>query len=485
MNSIVKCIYEHSLEQPQKTAVIATDHNVDYSTLWKLISSMAVLLKSNGIQKGDRVMLEASHTVEFLVCCYGIHLAGAVHVPLESGIPAERVREIGREIQPKMVLTGNNPMTHFGISLMDLLMKNNSDYVFPEADMLQEILFTTGTTGKSKGVMVTHRGQMNMCISQNAVLNYSKDNLWLIPSPMNHAAGLRKMHMSMVKGSSVLLMNGFTNLKKFFGYIKAYRVTSLYLPPAGIRYILTVAAKELAKYNDQLDFIYSSSSALPGGDKDKLIKLLPDVRKFDAYGGSEVGAVCYIDYNAVKGDSRCMGKPNPGVEIFIVDEDYNRIKSSPQKPGIIAIKSNTVTAGYWNEPELTAKTIQNGIIYMSDLGYIDDNGYLYLVGRRDDVINTGGFKVAPTEVEEVALKLPMVADCACIPYDDKVLGRVVKMYVCLKEGYQLDSDEITKLLGNQLETYKIPKYIEAIGTIPRTFNGKIDRKKLINHASQA
>jgi acyl-coenzyme A synthetase/AMP-(fatty) acid ligase len=480
MNSIVKCIYEHSLKQPHKTAVIATDHKVDYSTLWSLISGMASLLKSNGIQKADRIIVEGSHTVEFLVCCYGIHLAGAVHVPIERGTPADRISEISKEIKPKMVLTGMNPISHFGISLMDLLTFNCADHIFPEGDMLQEILFTTGTTGKSKGVMVTHKAQMNMCTSQNAVLNYSKDNMWLIPTPMNHAAALRKTHMSMVKGSSVLLMNGFTNLKKFFENMRTYNVTSLYLPPTGVRYIINLAAKELAKYNDQLDFIYSSSSTLPGGDKDKLIELLPDVRKFDAYGGSEVGAVCYIDYNAIRGDSRCMGKPNPGVEIFIVDENYNRIKSSPEKPGIIAIKSNTVTAGYWNEPELTAKTIQNGVIYMSDLGYIDDNGYLYLVGRRDDVINIGGFKVAPTEVEEVALKLPMIADCACIPYDDKVLGRVVKMFVCLNEGYAFDSEEIVRMLGAQLEAYKVPKYIEAIEAIPRTFNGKIDRKRLLN-----
>ena len=473
-------IYKHSLEQPQKVAVIATDHEVDYATLWTLIKAMTSLLKSEGIQKGDRIIVEASHTVEFLVCCYGIHLAGAVHVPIESGTPADRVAEISKEIRPKIVLTGKNPISYFGISLMDLLTIDYTDHIFPEGNMLQEILFTTGTTGKSKGVMVTHKAQINMCISQNAVLNYSKDNLWLIPTPMNHAAALRKTHMSMVKGSSVLLMNGFTNLKKFFENMRTYNATSLYLPPAGIRYILTLAAKELAKFNDQLDFIYSSSSTLPGCDKEKLIDLLPDVRKFDAYGSSEVGAVCYIDYNAVRADGRCVGKPNPGVEIFIVDDNYNRIESSPENPGIIAIKSNTITAGYWNEPELTAQTIKNGVIYMSDIGYLDNNGYLYLVGRRDDVINIGGFKVAPTEVEEVALRMPMVADCACVPYDDENLGKVLKLFVRLNEGYILDSEEIARNLEKQLEAYKVPKYIEAIDAIPKTYNGKIDRKKLIN-----
>ena len=317
-----------------------------------------------------------------------------------------------------------------------------------------------------------------MCQSQNAVLNYSIDNVWLIPTPMNHAAGLRKTHMSMVRGSTTLLMNGFTNLKLFFKNIRDYGVTSIYLPPAGVHYVLMLASKELAKYNDQLDFLYSSSSALPSGDKEKLIKLLPDVRKFDAYGGSEVGAVCYIDYNAVTDNTKCVGKANPGVDIYIVDEHYQPMEATAENPGIIAIRSNTVTAGYWNEPEMTANTIRDGVIYMTDLGYLE-NGYLYLVGRRDDVINVGGLKIAPTEVEDVALRHPMVNECVCIPYQDRVYGRVVKMLVVVNEGCAFDVAALSAYLEEKLEAYKIPKYIEQTDEILRTFNGKIDRKKMI------
>ena len=191
MRSIVKSIYEHSCNFPKKTALIATDYTVDYETLWHLIAAMAGLLKEKGLQEGQRVILEANHTVEFMVMCYGIHLAGAVHVPVENGIPVDRVAEISREIDPAMVLTGAHPLRSFGYALMELLSLPVSEPEFPQEDMLQEILFTTGTTGKSKGVMITHYGQMNMCESQNAVLNYSIDNVWLIPTPMNHAAGLR------------------------------------------------------------------------------------------------------------------------------------------------------------------------------------------------------------------------------------------------------------------------------------------------------
>lgn len=164
------------------------------------------------------------------------------------------------------------------------------------------------------------------------------------------------------------------------------------------------------------------------------------------------------------------------MEVFTVDEDYFPVKATKENPGIIAIKSNTVTAGYWREPELTEKTIQNGIIYMSDLGYFDDEGYLYLAGRRDDVINFGGFKVAPTEVEDVALRYPSIAECVCIPYESNIYGLCIKMYVVVKSGYSFEAKEIAEYLKTKLEAYKVPKLIDSIDEIPKTFNGKTDRK---------
>lgn len=479
MRSIVRSIYNHSKENPEKTAIIAPDRVVSYGSFWKYIRATAEKLREIGICEGDRVVLEASHTVEFLTCCYAIHLAGGVHVPVEKNVPEDRVNEISKEIQPKLTLTGAHPLETLGLSFEHIGESSTEFDCFPSENQLQEILFTTGTTGKSKGVMVTHYAQMNMCESQNAILHYSEDNVWLIPTPMNHAAGLRKTHMSMVRGSTVLLVEGFKNLKLFFEKMRECKVTSLYLPPSAVHYILMLAPKELAKFDEQLDFLYSSSSALPGGDKEKLIQLLPHVRKFDAYGGSEVGAVCYIDYNSVQRDLGCVGKANPGVDIFIVDEDYKPVEASKDNPGIIAIRSNTVTAGYWNEPELTAQTIHDGVIYMTDLGYIDDEGYLYLVGRRDDVINIGGLKVAPTEVEDIALRFPSVKECACIPFENGTMGKCLKMLVVVADGCSLDRYALTGFMEERLEQYKIPKLFEEVEEIPKTFNGKIDRKKLL------
>lgn len=480
MNSIAETIQSHALAQPDKVAVIAEDRTVNYSQLWTLIKAAAQGLTQKGVKPGDRVVVESAHTVEFVACCYGIHLAGGVHVPIENHCPATRSGEIAAELSASLLLCGDRPLHAIGVSMDDPAQVSDETIVFPGRDTLAEILFTTGTTGKSKGVMVTHDAQMNMAQSCNAVLDYAADNLWLIPTPMNHAAGLRKTHMSMVKGSAVLLLSGFTDLRKLFDKLDGYPVTSIYLPPSAVQYILSLVPDAFEKYSGQLDFLYSSAAAMPQVVKETLRAQLPDTRMFDAYGGSETGAVCYMDFNKMIDKQGAVGKPNPGVEIFITDENHRVIQSSADNPGIIAIKSNTLMAGYWGEPELTAATLQNGVIYMSDMGYIGEDGYLYLKGRLGDVINVGGYKVAPIEVEDAALRLPMIAACACVPYTGRGSGLCVKLFVCLKDGYTFDKKEIASRLGDVLEAYKVPKFYEQIDAIPMTYNGKIDRKKLMN-----
>lgn len=469
---------------PDKTAVIATDCTVDYKTFWKYILGANQLLKEKHVKQGDRIVLEASHTVEYLTCCFAIHLLGAACVPVEKNAPENRIYEIANEVEASLVLTGKNPLEILGGKLESLAYIVNSGYEFPSDNSLQDIVFTTGTTGKSKGVMITHREQMNISLAANIALNYGKDNIWMIPTPMNHGGGIRRMYMSLVRGSTVLLQDGFRNLKLFFDNMQQFKVTSVFMPPTAVHTILSLAGKELAKYDRQLDFLYSSGDVLQEIDKQKLNVLLPNVRKFDVYSSSEAGDVAFIDYNKVKPlNNNCVGKPYPGVEFYIVDENYHPIKSSKENPGIIAVKSDSIMSGYWKEPELTKETVKNGIIYMADLGYVDEDGKLYLLGRRDDVINIGGLKVAPSEVEDVALHFPKISECVCVPYNNKIIGLCIKMYVVLKEGCVLDKEEIADYLKTKLEAYKIPKMFECVDSIPKTFNGKIDRKRIVYMAN--
>nr|AHF24545.1 fatty-acid-CoA ligase [uncultured bacterium Contig248] len=204
---------------------------------------------------------------------------------------------------------------------------------------------------------------------------------------------------------------------------------------------------------------------------------MPDTRLHQGYGSSETGSICNCQYNAPGETLNSLGKPYPCVEVILENEDGSRI-TEPNREGYIRSRSGMNMLGYYKEPELTASVLKNGFIYSHDLMFFDERGELHFAGRGDDVINVRGFKVAPTEVENTALRFDQIADCVCLPFD-ALMGKELKLFVVMKEGEEFDPVGITAFLESRLEPYKVPKYIESIREIPRTYNGKIDRKALL------
>ena len=492
LNSIALIIQEKAKEAPQNTAIIVGEEKCTYGQLADMNRKAAKFLSGKGIKEGDRVVVEADHLLSYVYVWYGIQLLGATFVPVEKNTPSNRVSEIATELEANTVITlTSREDLAIAWSLEEIITEIAAlDDSFvptePNPSSLAEILFTTGTTGKSKGVMVSFSNQINIALAGIETTNIKEDNVWLIPTPMNHAAGLRKVHIAMAVGSSVVLLEGFRNFKLYFEAIHKNNVTSLYLPPSAIHLLLAVASKDLEALAGQLRFIYSSSTAYPETDKEKMRKLLPNVYMYNCFGCSEAGVVCTDEF-CVSGGSKYTGSvgiPNSYSEIVILDEDGNEITdSSPEKTGLCAIRSKSVMQGYWNEPEQTAKALKNGMLVMSDICYFAPNGELILVGRSNDTINLGGLKVAPLEVEEVVMRVPCVDECLLVPI---VRGgnTALKLLVVLKEGEELDEKAIRDTIAKNLEPYKQPKQIAVIDEIIKTFNGKIDRKQMISKYAQ-
>ncbi len=485
--SIALAIQEFARTQPEKAAFIVEDQICSYAEAALCHRRAALYLQGRGIGAGDRVIVESDHTLPYIHLWYGIQLLGATFVPVEKNTPSKRVEEIASELNTTlMVCLEKREDLPQAWSLQEiypdiLKTEDGFDPKDPDPNSLSEILFTTGTTGKSKGVMVSYSNQINIALAGIETTNIQPDNVWLIPTPMNHAAGLRKIHIAMAVGSTACLLEGFRNTKKFFQTIEEHKVTSLYLPPSAVHLLLAIASKNLAALNQQLRFIYSSSTAYPETDKEKMRKLLPDVYMYNCFGCSEVGVVCTDEFCVSGGSAYAgsVGRPNSLSEIVLLDENGNeKHNATAQDPGLIAIRSKSVMQGYWNEPELTAQAIRNGMLVMSDLCYFAENGEVILVGRNNDTINLGGLKVAPTEVEAVVMRVPCVDECLLIP--STVGGQTaLKLLVVLSEGHELDAAAIRNEISQNLEPYKLPKQIVTIDEIIRTFNGKIDRKQMI------
>lgn len=480
--TVVERIFNNALKLPDTTAIIANEKETSYQELAGMILSISSFMKEKGIKSKDTVVVQAIHEDTCIACYYAVHLLGAILVPVEKTATIKRISEIANETCSKLIISleqGEGSIKWLKYEQLRKILGNKTfsrdiEIVFPNIDQPCEMIFTTGTTGKSKGVLMSHRHISWYAYSIAKNLEMKKNNRFLLTTPLNHAGGLRRTHLSLANGCCMVYIDGMSDLEKYFDYINKYGVTSLYLPPVAIRILLTKTGNELGRYKNCIDFVYSSSSSLPIGDCKELAKLLPLSRLYNAYEASETPGVSMYDYNSeAVVDNNCLGNANDGVEIKILDENGVFFDENNKK-GQICIKSKMNMKEYFGEKELTCSVLKDGWFISNDLGYIDNKGRLYFCGRIGDVINIGGYKIAPTDVEETALLSGIISECICIEDYDEYQVPYLKLLVVAKDGF--DSRKLISLLCEKLEPYKIPRKVEIVESINKTFNGKINRK---------
>lgn len=485
MQSIVSALAKYAEERPNRVAVIANDRKITYGELWREVQGFAAYISSFGFEKGSRIIVKSDSDIWFAVSCMAIHLSGNTHVPLEKTIGISGLESVAKELGASMVISNIEAKGDFLLvdsadvrALGEENYKESLCFSFPTSDAVCDIMFTTGTTGKSKGVVLSHRAVVAVAENVQYGAGIIDENVYLVPAPINHASAIRKLYVSILTGTTVVLLDGFKDIKKFYKYIEDYSVTSILMPPAAVRMLLLLSKKQLAKYSEQLHHIHTGSAAFPEADKETLCEILPHTKLYFAYGSSEAGCVSMFDYSRHKGLISCVGQPNKNAHIFIVDDNRNEIQSSKENQGLIAIRGDVVMDGYYNEPELTKEVLSGDVVYTNDLGYIDEDGFVYMLGRRGDVISIGGLKIAPTEVENIVLRFNGIAECACFAVEDRMGGCVPKLNIVEEKGAEVDVAELKKFMAKHLEAFKIPKLVEKVQEIPKTANGKINRKVL-------
>lgn len=483
-SSIVENIARHTGDKADKLCLTDGKTTLSYGEAWKTICGFAETLEEKGVKKGDCVVMECNQSVNFLVAYFAIQKIGAINVPLEKNAAVARILEITSDTDAVLHIANKQTeeLTIPYIDIKDTITKqavvSPDDVDFPTGDDVAEILFSTGTTGKSKGIVLTHRN--DVAIAEN-VINGTKmkpNNIEIIPMPMSHSHGLRRMYGNMVNGSSVVLLDGVTFVKKMFDLMDKFNVTSMDLSPSMLSIIFKLSRDKLGEYADKLDYVQLGSAPLGEEDKVHLSRILPNTRLYNFYGSTEAGCSCLMDFNEMSGKPGCIGRPATNAHFIVVDEDRKEIKSSPENLGFLASSGDINMREYFKAPELTKEAMANGYIYTKDLGYIDDEGLVYMLGRKDDVINYGGVKISPEEVESVVMTNSWIHDCALIPIKDALTGQAPKLFIALEEGVDYDEKTFKAFLQKELDANKQPKVIEIIDEIPRTFNGKIIRKDL-------
>jgi long-chain acyl-CoA synthetase len=489
--SILHAVADHAKTIPDKIAIIEaeTDRKCTYGELWAYVKTFSKHMTAAGVKRdfgdgyGTRVVVRCTQTIDFVVSALAIQLAGGVFVPVEKNIAEAQIIETMKETDSKILIT-EKPLSSYDyvyIKLMDAVSEcdciDDENIVFPEQDALADILFTTGTTGKNKGIMHSFKSFTAMIFSIYSAFNHDNEQIWLLPNPLSHINGFLRVYMSLFYQCTVVLLDGYALAKSFFSAIIKYKITIINLLSATTEMYLRTYYNKLVEIKGQINYISLAGSSFSDEQINSLRNIFYKSKIILAYGATEVGG-CYIDHSLQGFTSFCIGQPRSGTKVVFFDEKKrNIIEATAKNPGLFAMNSCTRMIGYWKNPELTASVTRGDYIVLSDLGYKGEDGLLYFVGRVDDVITTGAYKIAPLEIEGAANSFDGIRESACVPVNDPFMGQVPKLFVVMNENHYFDEKEIINYLKSKMEVTKLPRYIEEIGEIPK-INNKINRKAL-------
>ena len=484
MDTILHYIQKYAQTQPDTMAVCELRKSVTYKEYWSSIRKTAGVLMGMGIRKGDHVMLRCTQNIDYLIVFSALQYMQALVIPVEKSTSAERVLEIGERVDSECLISDKEADGISSIKIKDIIARaKDADEALPGENDRSMLLFTTGTTGSSKGVVMLHRGEVGIAGNVIEGTSMKKGNVEIIPMPLNHSFGIRRYQSDMVNGGTVCLMDGMVFIGTLWKLVEKYGATSMAISPASLGMIFHLSDERIADYADQLDYIQIGSAPLAEADKEKLLRLLPDTRLYNFYGSSEAGCACILEFSGNGNKTGCIGRPTVNSIVRFTDDAGNVVENgSPEAPALLSWGGSIVMEGYYNDPDLTAETLVGGYVRTKDLAYLDEDGDCILVGRADDVINYGGSKISPAEIENLALGYEYIDDVAFTSISDPITGELPVILVIQKDGY--DEAEFERFLTDRLESYKLPRKYIYVDNIPKTFKGSVLRKEVRKLAEQ-
>ena len=477
MKTVVEKLFENADLHPDKLAVVFENEEVTYGQLKDAVIRLASWFKLHGVAEGDRIIAQAHYGKWYIAAYYAAHLCGAAFIPVEKTLSDKTLSSIIQQMSAKVVVSWLAPHAEISLSygeLDELADKVElQPWAFPDPGSVGAILLTSGTTGTPKGAMLTNK---NIAAIADVIVheaNIPENDIGITFLPLNHAAPMRRMDAAVYGGSTYIFIDGVFKLHLFYAYISKYHVTSFYVPPSGITVLQQFSQDKLYEYSDQIQYVYIVGSVMQEPQREFLKRVLPKSTLLYIYGTSENGTLSMLHFDHLQKDIRCTGKPCKGVDIRVLDENYHDVHVG--KTGRLAIRSDMNFLGYWDMPEITDSLYCGDYFLSNDAGYFDSDGYLYVLGRIDDIINIGGLKVHPTEIENAALEIEGIEECICFDIPNELTGSAACLLVRCRDE-TLKAKAIRAQLLGKLDTYKIPSRIEIISEIKKTESGKPDRK---------
>ena len=475
---LLQAVMQNAQAYAGKTAIIMNGQEVSYASLGMNIRKAASFLKDMGLRAGDRVILSAHKDVEYIYLYFASHILGVANVIVDAESNEERLHFIENKIQPACCFgykSGKFPSKLF--EELELDDKDELSESIPglASSDIAEILFTTGTTGDPKGVCLSYNNIYSSASNINGYIGNRAEDIELLGLPICHSFGMGRIRCALMKGATIAILGNFANVRAFLKAFEQYHITGFGVVPAAWAYIRKMSGTRIAKYAEQIRYIEIGSAAMPLDTKKEMLAMFPNTRICMHYGLTEASRNCFQEFHdKVHLDS--IGKPVcDKVDVKIFDE-YG-VEAACGEKGEICVKGNMVMARYLDDED-TEHAFYGAYFRTGDCGYMDEDGFVYLLGREKELINVGGKKVSPMEVEDAIMALG-VRDCVCVPMKDEkgIMGELVFCYV-LKDSTTMTFEEIAEKLTDKLEVYKRPVAYDWIDKIPTTSSGKKQRVKI-------
>ncbi|MBN6188401.1 long-chain fatty acid--CoA ligase [Aneurinibacillus sp. BA2021] len=482
--------------KPNDTALLYHDTKVTYGELDRTIAQYATYLQQNGIEAGDVVALSCYNTPEFIYIYFAIARLGATVVPLNLTLTMEEITYIIRNADTKALFIHENILTKLHMPAAQLQAALGLQNVFiinPDtsaaiaaiepAEMvgvnprtISTLLYTSGTTGKPKGAMLSHENLLANTVSCNRLLQLNEKDVFMCVLPMFHTFGFTtSVLLPLYAGAAIVIHEAF-HPKEIMQSLVQNHVTVFCGVPA--MYVVLAQALRSGKVEfPDLRLAVCGGSAMPV-EVLNLFNHQYHIPLVEGYGLTEASPV--VSLNPLDGEKKAgsIGKPLPGVNVRIVDEKGNDQPAGGE--GELLVQGPNVMQGYYKLEETTKETIVDGWLHTGDIAYMDEEGYIFIVDRKKDMIITRGLNVYPREIEEVLYRHPAVLEAAVIGVPDSVKGEVVKAFVVPKEGETLDRRSVLDFLKPHLANYKMPRFVDVVDTLPKNAAGKILKKELRN-----
>ncbi len=462
-----------------------------YAEIVDQVDRLTSALLESGIGPGQRVLLLAWNKPEWLVSLFAVLRAGAVVVPLNPALTLHEIAYVVEHSEPSLAIVDNDlvdVVAGAGLAQIIRLDRDQSEWhelvrnVAPsqfEADCKPEdpaaMFYTSGTTGRPKGALLSHAAEMFTANVAAKHLRIAPDEVSLIPGSLSFIYPLVIDCLGSIRGGASIVLQDRFHPELCLRAVESERVTIFMGVPTMFAMMLNWAEQQEVDASS-LRLCISAGQNLAWNVAERFEKRF-GVPVYDLWGQTEGTPITTYDpFEEARGRPESCGRPLPGCDIEIIDDKGNALPAG--KIGEVLLTGPNVMLEYFKNPRATAETLKDGWIYTGDLGRRDQDGYLYIVGRKRDLIIRGGANIYPSEVEEAVYSHPAVAECAVVGRPDETFGELVTAFVALKEGRRLEVDELIRHCGDRLAEYKVPSRIDFLDELPKGPTGKILKRTL-------